>query len=130
MEFPGFSWQRYPDRFYNFKIGIPWADLERRLDAMTVLALCGDAPLEKAAPDKSTWRSMGVDTGKALHVVILRSDPKADGPERVVFLGKCREFSDLDPLMARFEIGCCVIDGLPDTLATREPSQRVNEPFR
>jgi hypothetical protein len=29
-----------PDRFYNLKIGIPWSDLERRLDIMSVMALC------------------------------------------------------------------------------------------
>jgi hypothetical protein len=28
----------YPARFYNLKIGIPWADLDRRLDIMSVLS--------------------------------------------------------------------------------------------
>ena len=65
---------RYPDRFYNLKIGVPWADLERRLDAMTVLGLCDDTPMAEAAEPDAPWYSMGVDTGRALHVVILRSD--------------------------------------------------------
>src|SRR5713101_4997494 len=34
---------RYADRFYNLKIGVPWADLERRLDILSVLALCSEA---------------------------------------------------------------------------------------
>jgi hypothetical protein len=39
---------RYPDRFYNLKIGIPWADLERRLDVMTVLSLCTGEPMAES----------------------------------------------------------------------------------
>jgi len=63
---------------------------------------------------------MGVDTGRALHVVILKADPNLTGPERLVFLGECHEFSELDELMKRFQIGNCVIDGLPETHVTRE----------
>jgi hypothetical protein len=115
---------RYPDRFYNLKIGIPWADLERRLDAMTVLALCDDTPMAEAAEVDAPWYSMGVDTGRALHVVILRSDPNLTGPERLVYLAECHEFGELDRLMEQFKIGCCVIDGLPETHATREFARR------
>jgi hypothetical protein len=53
---------RYPDRFYNLKIGIPWADLERRLDVMSVLALCTDTPMLDASEEHCT---MGVDTGRS-----------------------------------------------------------------
>ncbi len=42
---------RYPDRFYNLKIGIPWADLERRLDMSTVLALCSEEPIQEKAEE-------------------------------------------------------------------------------
>ena len=53
---------RFPDRFYNLKIGIPRADLQRRVDAASVLALCADTPpLEKSEEPCS----MGVDTGRA-----------------------------------------------------------------
>jgi hypothetical protein len=115
---------RYADRFYNLKIGIPWADLERRLDAASVLALCGDAPFAETADPDTIWYSMGVDTGRALHVVIQRSDPNRQGPERIVYMEECREFGDLDRLMARFNVSCCVIDGLPETHATREFAKR------
>jgi len=37
---------RFPDRFYNLRIGVPWADLDRRLDAASVLALCSDTPID------------------------------------------------------------------------------------
>src|SRR5262249_53436406 len=58
---------RYADRFYNLKIGVPWADLERRLDMASVLSLRGDIKIEQ----KWEGTYMGVDTGRALHVVIL-----------------------------------------------------------
>jgi hypothetical protein len=59
---------QHPDKFYNLKIGIPWADLERRVDVQTTLALCrsGEAP--------KGFHVMGVDTGKQLHVVVLRTN--------------------------------------------------------
>lgn len=113
---------RFPDRFYNLKIGIPWADLERRLDAPTVLALCGDEPMADRA---KAHCSMGVDTGKDLHVVILRWDDNHDvDTQHLVHLAVCRDFSELDDLMDRFDVGRCVIDGLPETHATREYAQR------
>jgi len=113
---------RYPDRFFNMKIGIPWSDLERRLDAMSVLSLCSDRELPKKA--RGTYL-MGVDTGKELHVVIMRwGDVSANDPHNVVHLTKCHDFSDLDALMDEFNIWRCVIDGLPETHATRAFAHR------
>jgi phage terminase large subunit GpA-like protein len=64
---------RFPERFYNLKIGIAWADVQNRIDAAAVLACCGDQPIAEESKDHCT---MGVDTGKLLHVVISRRDPK------------------------------------------------------
>src|SRR5262249_55618257 len=101
---------RYLDRFYNLKIGVPWADLERRLDIMSVLSLCGEAEmLEKV--DRKYSGSMGVDTGKDLHVVILKYDDDDPAKQHVVHLGICHDFSELDPLIERYQIERCVIDG-------------------
>ena len=110
---------RYPDRFYNLKIGIPWANLDRRLDAVSVLGLCGDEPLAELSEEPCV---MGVDTGRALHVVILRDHH--DAPNRLVHLGECHEFAELDGLIKRFQVDLCVIDGLPETHATREFARR------
>ena len=113
---------RFPDRFYNLKIGIPWADLERRLDAATVLALCGDAPMADKA---EAHCFMGVDTGRALHVVILRwDDDYHEERQHLVHLAVCHDFSELDALMERFQVDRCVIDGLPETHSTREHARR------
>jgi hypothetical protein len=115
---------RYPDRFYNLKIGVAWADLERRLDAASVLSLCTDEPFAEGAGKDSVWHSMGVDTGRALHVVIQRTESFGNNPERIVYIGECHEFSELDRLMKQFDVGTCVIDGLPETHATREFAKR------
>lgn len=50
---------RYADRFFNLKIGIPWADLERRLDPMSVLTLCTDDPWKYLRVESrlSIWRA-------------------------------------------------------------------------
>jgi hypothetical protein len=68
---------------------------------------------------------MGVDTGRELHVVILRSEDDGDNPPReLVHVGTCQEFGELDTLLQRFNVHRCVIDGLPETHATREFAQR------
>ena len=111
---------RYPDRFYNLKIGIPWTDLERRLDTASVLERCTD--LEMLSESDSPC-SMGVDTGKSLHVVILQE--QVGGEQfRLVHLQECREFEDLDELIRRFSVDRLVIDGLPETHATRKFVER------
>jgi hypothetical protein len=106
----------YIDRFYNMKIGIPWADLERRLDVGTVLALCRTQPL----PEKSEeWCVMGVDTGKLLHVVVLGEDEDDKHLFHLIHLGIYHDYSELDAVIERMKVQCCVIDALPEIHATR-----------
>jgi hypothetical protein len=102
---------RYPDRFFNLKIGIPWADLERRLDSASVLALCTDRPMLEAA-DGGT--AMGVDTGSQLHAVVLQPERGDQAVKRVIHFQVCQSFEQLDDLMLRFQVQRCVIDGLDD----------------
>ena len=113
---------RFPERFYNLKIGVPWADLRMRLDIMSVLSLCTDEPMKEESKNAC---AMGVDTGRQLHVVILEQAPgREENPHRLVHLAVCQDFTDLDELMTRFRITRCVIDGLPETHATREYAGR------
>jgi hypothetical protein len=65
--------------------------------------------------------TMGVDTGRNLHVVVLREETgRGTATKHVIHLAVCHEFSELDALMERFGVHSCVIDGLPETHATRE----------
>jgi len=108
---------RYPERFFNLKIGIAWADVTHRVDRMTVLALCGDQPMLDRAYEPSC--TMGVDTGRDLHVVICQRK-RGEKKRRLVYLGIHSDFRELDELMHRFNVHTCVIDALPETHATRE----------
>src|SRR3990172_5685479 len=67
---------------------------------------------------------MGVDTGGALHAVILRLEERREEMWQLVHLAVCHEFSELDALVERFRVGRCVIDGLPETHATRAFAKR------
>jgi len=35
----------FPERFYNLKVGVPWADIQSRVERATVLACCGTKPV-------------------------------------------------------------------------------------
>ncbi len=112
-----------PERFYTLKIGIPWADTENKLQPNQVLALCGDKGLEERSARSCT---MGVDTGKELHVVISRRlDPSGKTTKReIVWLGTVQAYEELDSLMERFQISRCVIDAMPEIHATRQFAKR------
>jgi hypothetical protein len=111
---------RHPDRFYNLKIGIPWADLDRRLDVASVLRLCAEAAM---ATNSLQATVMGVDTGRQLHAVILRPPLRA-GDVELIHLAVLNEFFELDELLRRFHVRHCVIDGLPETHSTRDFARR------
>ena len=63
---------------------------------------------------------MGVDTGRDIHVVILMGDGADAARQHLVHFAVCHEFAELNSLLERFHVGRCVIDGLPETHATRE----------
>jgi hypothetical protein len=107
-----------PERFYTLKIGIPWVDVENKLSTHQVLALCGDQGLLERSDRSCT---MGVDTGRELHVVVSRRrDPKGKEVTReIIYIGTAQSYEELDDLMKRFEVSRCVIDALPEIHATR-----------
>ena len=109
---------RFPERFYNLKIGIAWADAQNVLLPSAVLALCGDQPIAESSEQPCT---MGVDTGRDLHAVISRWDGDR---RRVVYIGILQEYAELDDLMKQFEVRRCVIDALPEIHATRAFARR------
>ncbi len=112
-----------PERFYTLKIGIPWVDVENKLSPHQVLALCGDHGLLERSDRSCT---MGVDTGKELHVVVSRRrDPRGEEPKReVIWIGTLHSYEELDSLMDRFDVSTCVIDALPEIHATRAFAER------
>jgi hypothetical protein len=112
---------RFPERFYNLKIGIAWADTQNRLTVEEVLACCGDHGLLDDSQESCT---MGVDTGKELHVVISRYIKDQQDKREVIFVGTRQSYGELDELMTKFNVGLCVIDALPEIHATRDFARR------
>ena len=112
---------QYPERFYNLKIGIPWADIERRLDLTSVLSLCGQTPMLEKCDQNCI---MGVDVGKFHHVVILRPDLEDENKYHLVYLDDHATFDTLDALMARFKVEQCVIDSQPEAFAASQFAER------
>ena len=117
---------RFAERFYNMKIGMAWADTQNRLTVEEVLACCGECGMVDRVDEREGRCTMGVDTGKELHVVVSRHihEGRQRGMRRVVYLGKRQNYSDLDDLMTRYNVGLCVIDALPEIHATREFARR------
>ncbi len=112
---------RFAERFYNLKIGIAWADTQNRLTTAEVLACCGDHGMLDGIDRRESSCTMGVDTGKDLHVVISRhiKDDKKNR-RQVIYIGTRQHYEELDELMRRYNVALCVIDALPEIHATRE----------
>ena len=112
---------RFPETFYNLKIGLAWADTANRIDRAAVLACCGEKGLLEESDQPCT---MGVDTGKQLHVVISRFKRYGEGLREVVYIGTRGEYAELDDLITRFKVTRCVIDALPEIHSTRDFANR------
>ena len=87
-----------------------------------MLRCCGDYGISEQT--KSERCTMGVDTGKQLHVVISHFQPDGNGLRQVLFIGAVQDYGDLDRLMQRFHVSTCVIDALPEIHATRAFASR------
>ncbi len=68
--------------------------------------------------------TMGVDTGRELHVVISRQIRGDEERRQVIYIGVHHDYSELDALIDRYSVGRCVIDALPEIHATRSFASR------
>ena len=77
-------------------------------------------------PQPQDMCTMGVDTGRLLHVVVSSSYPHDENGVRrkIVFIGVVHSYAELDELMGRFNVQRCVIDALPEIHATRAFAER------
>lgn len=109
--------------FYNHRLGLPYLDIQNRLQVEEVLACCR----EYESPGMGYRGCMGVDVGKReFHCFI--TVPHESGKRKTVFVGAvpvstdpgADSFEDLKPLMNRFDVDCCVIDAQPETHAARK----------
>jgi len=100
-------------RFYNSVLGEPFAAGGAGLSAAEVLACRRDYAL----PSRGAGCTMGVDVGEWMHVRI--SDHPAPGVRRAVFVGRVRRIDELDALLERYGVRCCVVDAQPEAHLVR-----------
>jgi len=99
--------------FWNNDMGQPYEPKGSRLNLELMLACAGEHLLSDT--QTSPWSAMGVDVGRTLHVWIKELLP--DGRRRSVFIGEMVQWEDLDRLMARYNVGVCVVDDGPELVA-------------
>jgi len=99
--------------FWNNELGVGYEPKGARLSLELIRAAMGSHTLSDT--ETSAWSAMGVDVGLALHVWIM--EPMDDGRQRTVFVGEVLHWEQLDWLMKRYNVGCCVVDDAPELVA-------------
>lgn len=97
--------------FWNNDLGLPYEPEGARLTKELIRACYRRYEM----PDTSTWAAMGVDVGYTLNVWI--GEPLPDGQYRAVHIGEALAWEELDRLMARYNVGSCVVDDAPELTA-------------
>ena len=106
------DWER--QRFHNSLLGEPYVAEGAGL-SLADLAACGRG---YDLPRRAGRCTMGVDVGEWMHVRI--SDHPEPGVRRAVFIGRVKTCGELDALMERYDVRCCVIDAQPEARLVRE----------
>jgi hypothetical protein len=100
--------------FYNSDLGETFVPEGGQITE-EVLNSCKDSYL---MPETAQRCTMGVDVGSYLNVRISkhhRGDIK-----QAVYIGRVRDFEELDILMKRYDVSMCVVDALPETRKAAE----------
>jgi hypothetical protein len=120
------SWQNLDvDRanFIRLRLGRPYIEAENRLSIQDVYNCCGNYGMSSSETSTSY---MGVDQGGGqgdlFHIVIGKKHPAKKG--QIVFTGIEKGWLELDTFMKRFNVGRCVIDGLPNQEDARAFAKR------
>lgn len=103
--------------FWNLVMGLPWEGGSNVMTAEAVRSRMVGGPMWSSG----SGCTMGVDVGRMLDVVIGHQDQ--NGP-RTVYVGRLNDFAQLDELMTRFGVACCVIDAMPETRKVLEFVER------
>lgn len=116
--------------FYNSKLGLPHVVEGSKVTDKDLAECEGEYEKANAIHTDGRFITMGVDVGKKLHIEITEylSHPNTRSPDislqahaRVIWEGTRDEFEELDHLMLKYRVNCCVID--------RQPEQRKSKEF-
>jgi hypothetical protein len=109
--------------FYTSVLGMPFEFSGARITT-EMLSLCQEEyELDYGGGDhyRDETVSMGVDVGSLLHVTISIAKVKGDQIVRkTVLIMTCRSFEELQDLIIRYHVNCCVIDSMPETRKAQE----------
>lgn len=100
--------------FYNSDLGLPYTPKGSKLTDDLIRRAVGDFPRSSTAEGGFA----GVDVGTLLHYVVM------DYQERVVAVGSCRDFEELDALDEAYR-PTWVVDGRPEARAARSFADRL-----
>ncbi len=104
-------------RFYNSLLGEPYSAQGSGLSLADLVACCRDYEL----PVSAVGCTMGVDVGEWMHVRI--SDHPHPDVRRAVYIGRVKTIKELDHLLERYDVRCCVVDAQPEALLVRKWQQ-------
>ena len=123
--------------FHNSKLGLTHEVSGARItDEIIDACICDFMMKEPDGDFYNRFVTMGIDVGKFLHYEITEwsIDPSASSTgmqdlallsmAKVVRIGKCLNFSELDNLMRDYQVNYCVIDHQPETRAATEFANR------
>lgn len=107
--------------FFRSKLGIPYTAADQRITLGMVRQCLSDYEMHTA---RHTY--MGVDQkGNELHIVI-RKPNRISGKHDIIFIGRVREFGQLDQFMRQYDVDICVIDGTPNQHSARDFATRFS----
>ena len=106
--------------FFNSKLGLPHIVDGAQINDIEINQCIGNYEKAQASPE-NTIITMGVDQGRWLHYEIcawkfpqLGNDLNMIAECKVITMGKCVDFNELDVLMKQYQIMVAVVDAQPD----------------
>lgn len=119
--------------FVNSKLGLPHVVEGSKINEEDFENCTGNYERARAVHDGNCFITMGVDVGKKINVEIDEfviddrinsNDISLKGLPRVLSEFELDEFEELDELMQRYRVNCCVIDRQPEQRKAKEFCRR------
>lgn len=110
---------------YTQDLGVPHSAGNTGLDSED-LTDCERAYTVPSMPGKGKKCFAGVDVGKVLHVVIREEADPESGERRLLWVGTC-SFTELVPLLRRYNVYTTVCDLMPEVTKVREVQKSMEQ---
>lgn len=108
----------FVNHFYNHVLGLPYVSSTDRLTQEQIYALCDLTNPVRA--DSAVGTVMGLDQGSKIHWVVMIPGQRP----RVLAMGECTDFEQVDDLIKRYKVREFAIDAMPETRKAKELLKR------